>query len=172
MKIRKGSINYLILQTIEKTVDGYVRLDDFINNSKHYALGDGRYLKKADLAYAIKKLREHGFVDTEVDEGKIIIKLTELGDDSIFPDTEKEWDGKHRIVIYDIPEEKRVVRDLFRRRLKDWKFHKWQQSIWITKLDVTHKMRKLISRLGIEQWVAIIESNDPVISTLTQRPLK
>lgn len=171
MRIRRKSLNYFLLLAIEKAVDGYMCFDDFVNNSKDYAYGRERNLRKSDFALAIRSLRERGLVKTEVDEGKIIITLTELGKDSILVINEAKWDGKWRLVIYDIPEDKRVVRDLLRRRLKEWGFVKWQQSIWITKSNITDKLRRLISRLGIESWVVVMESNDPVISKLTQRPL-
>ena len=82
-------------------------------------------------------------------------------------DQNKQWDKKWRIVIYDIPEDKRGVRDLFRRRLKEWGFKLWQKSTWITKKNVTEKLRRLIKQLGISDWVAVIESDDPAIPNIT-----
>lgn len=60
----------------------------------------------------------------------------------------------------------RVVRNLFRRRLKDWEFRNWQRSVWITKKNVTQKLRELISDLEIDQWVAVVESNDPALHNI------
>lgn len=74
--------------------------------------------------------------------------------------SEKDWDGRYRIVIFDIPEQKRVIRNLFRRRLKEWGFTRWQQSVWVTKRNVTNKLKILIADLKIEDWIAVIESDD------------
>lgn len=145
---------------LEKTVDGIVRLDDFTYNSYKYT-NNVPYLKKSTLSQAIKRLREGGLVEKNINEGKVILKLTSLGRDYV--GKEEEWDGKFRIVIWDIPENKRKIRDLFRRRLKDWGFKQWQNSVWVSKKNATLKLRALILELGIEGWVAVVESDDPTL---------
>ncbi|HBQ50577.1 CRISPR-associated endonuclease Cas2 [Candidatus Daviesbacteria bacterium RIFCSPLOWO2_01_FULL_38_10] len=167
MKIRRNSLNYFLLFALEKSIDGVAYFDQFVNNPGYWAYGTGKDFDKPVISQAIKRLREKGYLETSVDEGKVMMKLTELGADALgFVDQNKPWDKKWRIVIYDIPEDKRGVRDLFRRRLKEWGFKKWQQSTWITKKDVTEKLRKLVKKLGITNWVAIIESADPAISNI------
>ena len=107
MGIRKGSTSYFLLLVLEKTIDGTVKINDLINNPGYYAYGMGRDLDKTALSLAISRLRKRGLIETGVDEGKVIIKLTELGSDTIgLIDENKSWDGKWRIVIYDIPVEK------------------------------------------------------------------
>lgn len=176
MKIKKGSLSEFILLALEKTIDGYVRYDDLIHHSGHYAYGSGwnKPLKKSELAQAIKRLRNRGLIDYEDDKtNKIIFKLTNLGKDALGDLAileEQEWDGKFRIVMFDIPEPKYLVRNLFRRRLKDWGFKMWQQSVWITKNNVTAKLRQLIDKLGIKDWVVVIDSDDPAIKTLLKWP--
>lgn len=165
MKVRKGSLSYWILFGLEKTVDGIVSLEDFTYNSYKYMgpnLGPG--LKKSSLSRAIKRLRTKGLITDEINEGKVILKLTNLGMDIIKPDRDEEWDGTYRIIIWDIPENKRRIRDLLRRRMKEWGFKSWQRSVWASKKNVTGKVRKLITDLGIEKWVAIVESNDPSLT--------
>src|SRR3989344_1845877 len=116
MKVRKGSINYLILLALEKTIDGVVRLDDITNNSYKY-LGGVNEVKKTNLSLSIRRLRSAGYIEKQtLDEGKIIIKLTELGKGYL--GIEEEWDGKYRIIVWDIPENKRKVRDLLRGKVK------------------------------------------------------
>lgn len=164
MKVRKGSLSEFVLLALEKAVDGYVRVDDFINNPRRYAFGNPESLKKSSLAEALRRLRVGGLVEKDINEGDVIYKLTTLGKVSIFPRfEEKHWDGKYRIVVFDIPENKRVVRDLFRRRLKNWGFIVWQKSVWVTRNNITQKLRDLIRELKIEDWVAVIESSDPVL---------
>ena len=167
MKIRKNSLNYFLLFALEKSIDGVAYFNDVVNNPGYWAYGTGKPFNKPIISQVVKRLREKGYIETTVNEGKVMIKLTELGEDALgFVDENKPWDKKWRIVLYDIPENKRGVRDLLRRRLKEWGFKKWQQSTWITKKDVTDKLRKLVKKLGITDWVAIIESDDPTISNL------
>lgn len=171
MKIRKGSLSEFTLLVLEKAIDGFVRYDDLIHHSKSYAYGDrwNRSLRKSELSQALKRLREKGLVEYEDSKiERLIIKLTDLGRDALgdLAILEKDWDGKYRIVIFDIPESKRVVRDLFRRRLRDWKFKSWQKSVWVGKYNVTQKLRQLINKVGIGDWVAVIESNDQSLKNI------
>ena len=167
MKTYKKSLSQLILLALEKSVDGYVRFEDFANHYYRYHYGVPE-LKKSALAAALKRLRENGLVDVDIDTGKLIVKLTNLGKDELenLVSESGKWDEYWRIVIFDIPEKHYVVRNLFRRRLKEWGFKKWQQSVWVTKNNVTDKLRSLIKKLAIESWVSVIESNDKVLSDI------
>lgn len=171
MKIKKGSLSEYSLLVLEKAIDGCVRFDDLIHHTHSYAWGSSwdKQLKKSALSQALKRLREKGLVEYEDGKtSKIIIQLTNLGKEAlgnlIF--IENEWDGKFRIVIFDIPESKSVIRNLFRRRLRDWGFKAWQKSVWVSKNNVTEKIRNLINKLEIKDWVAVIESDDPTLKNI------
>lgn len=173
-KVRKGSHTEFVLIALEKSVDGLVRLGDFLDKPHWYGKGYGWGfpLKKSGLSMAIKSLRERGFVEVEEDKtDQIIVKLTSLGKEALgdLSFSEEEWDKKWRIVIFDVPETKRGVRDLFRRRLKDWGFKQWQRSVWVSRNNVTEKLRKLITKLGVEDFVAVVESSDPALEKLLTR---
>lgn len=167
MRFKKGSISEFILLVLEKTVDGYVRIEDFAYHHYRYHYGAPE-LDKSALAMALKRLREGGLIEKEIDQEQVIIKLTNLGkdilDDWKFDDS--KWDGKYRIVLFDIPEKHKVVRDLLRRKLKNWKFEQWQKSVWLGKKDITEKLREVIKELEIDRWVAIFESVDPIFSNV------
>lgn len=162
---KKESIGKLVLFTLEKAVDGYIRFEDFTYHNYRYLYGIPE-LKKASLAQALKRLREKGYIEKlpdRRDESKIIFKLTEAGKEFILlskSEDQIEWDGKYRIVVFDIPENKRLVRDILRSRLKMWGFVPWQQSVWASKKNLTNKLRGLIKELGIEDWVLVIESDN------------
>lgn len=171
MRIYKGSLSELILLTLEKTINSYIRFDDLIHHSSFYAYGDGwnQSLKKSELSQALRRLRLAGLVEQDKRTNQdILIKLTAVGQDALgdLSLLEKDWDGKWRIVIFDIPEQKRLVRNLFRRRLKNWEFKLWQRSVWITRKNVTDKLRKLIEKLAIKDWVAVIESSDDSLKNI------
>ncbi len=171
MKIRKGSLSEFTLLALEKTVDGIIRIDHFINNPNLYAYGGGwdYPLQRSKLTQTIRRLRGKGLVQFEKEKAdQVIIKLTGLGRDALgdLAALGEEWDGKWRIVVFDIPEPNRVIRGLFRRRLREWGFKSWQKSVWIGKNNVTEKLRQLISRLGIDKWVAVIESEDTFLKNI------
>ncbi len=160
---RKTSISDLVLVALEKTVDGYVRLEDFLYNTHIYAKGYDRPLKKASFAQALRRLREKGLIEL-IDEKEILVKLTDEGRAKALWEKVSQlsviWDGKWRIVAFDIPETHYLTRDLFRRRLKDFQFKQLQKSVWISKLNCTDLFRKYISELGISKWVSVLEADN------------
>lgn len=162
MEIKKGSLSYSLLTILEKSVDGLVRYDDLIHHSHSYAWGSGweKSLKKSAVSKAIARLKEKGFVEKDkTDVGSVILKLTDEGKTALMlTSDEVDWDGKWRIVIFDIPEQKRVIRNLFRRNLKKWGFKPLQKSVWISKKKIMDKLISYIKDLGIEKWVMVFES--------------
>lgn len=163
MNKRKSLSNFILLM-LEKTVDGYVRMEDFLYNPGYYTYGSGwEYpLKKAALAKAIRRLREKGLVDLLSDQ-ELTLRLTDIGRSKAlwikmkFED--EKWDGKWRIVVWDIPEKRRKARDLLRHLLKQLGFKKFQQSVWATKKNCTTLLREYIKKVGIEDWVKVVESD-------------
>ena len=93
------------------------------------------------------------------------MKLTNKGRvqtmlDALKDDKNHNWDGKWRIVVFDIPEKNRTIRELFRNRLKEWNFVRWQRSVWVSKSSVTEVLREYIKFLGIADWVLVFESDN------------
>lgn len=132
---KKLSLTNAILLGLEKAIDGYVRLEDFAVNPGYYAYGYDRPLKKSSITKAIERLQNRGFIEKDINTNKVIFKLTEKGKDKaiLMVDNQKDWDGKWRIVLFDIPEQKRTIRMLLRKKLKEWGFIQWQKSVWASK---------------------------------------
>lgn len=161
----KKNITNFILLVLERAVDGYVRFDDLIHHSGRYAYGAGwEYpLKKASLAQGLKRLRENGLVDF-IDDEMLAVRLTDQGREKAvlakIKLDDQTWDGKWRLVIFDIPEKRRAVRDLFRSKLKQWDFIHLQQSVWASKKNCTQVLRDFIKGIGIEDWVMVLETDN------------
>lgn len=158
----KKKITNAILFVLEKAIDGYVYMEDFAYNTHMHAFGM-RDVKKSSMASALARLREKGYIDKDRFEERLIIKLTEAGRDWIMSnksDDEIEWDGVWRLVIFDIPEEHKRVRNILRRRLKIWGFTNWQKSVWASKKPLTDQIHKLVKELGVEDWVLVIETTN------------
>lgn len=163
MRTSKG-LSKFILRALGKSIEGYLRAEDFIYNPHKYLYGYPRKISKPLILQAIKRLEEKGYIGY-VDVGRAVFKLTEKGIDQdvrlkLKIDEGKSWDGIWRLVIFDIPEENRLVRDLLRYKLKEWGFTKIQMSVWVTKRNCTQVMRKFIKELGISRWVLVIESDN------------
>lgn len=162
---KSRKVTNLILLALEKAVDGYVRFDDFVNNPRDYAYGSGWIypLKKSSLSKALKRLKQGGFIELIADR-ELTLRLTDKGrKKAILAELQSplgEWDGKWRIVIFDIPEKRRAARDLLRHNLKSWDFTQWQKSVWVTKKNCIKPLREYIKKLAIEDWVLVIESDN------------
>lgn len=160
--IKKKAVTDLILLTLEKVVDGYVRFEDFAYHHYRYHYGIPE-LKNASIAQALKRLREGGLVEL-IDDEKLIYRLTDLGKDKALwirmKILNEPWDGKWRIVIWDVPEKRRVARDLLRYKLKILGFERLQKSVWISKKNCTKELRDFIQKVGIKDWVLVLESDN------------
>lgn len=161
----KQSVGNFLLLALEKSVEGFIRIQDLRRNPGKYLYYGGweQPLKQTTLSQVIQRLREKGMIASEVNEGKVILKLTGLGEEFLLTnksEEEIEWDGKWRMVIFDIPENKRIVRDILRNRLKMWGFVPWQKSVWASKKNLTNKLRNLVNELGVQDWVLVIESDN------------
>jgi hypothetical protein len=66
---------------------------------------------------------------------------------------EEEWDGKYRLVIFDIPEEDKKHRDWLRQELYFLGYEKLQNSVFVSKLSLTEELIKEIKERGIEEGV-------------------
>ena len=68
----------------------------------------------------------------------------------------KKWDGKWRIVVFDIPEDRRAKRDTFRARIKKMGFLEMQKSVWISPVDYEKKINYLTEVFNIDKYVNFI----------------
>lgn len=160
MRVKKEqSLKFVALDILEKTIDGYIRLEDFLYNTHIYAKGYDRPLKKSSLSQAVNRLKKQGMIEEVKLDHQILLKLTQIGKDYLELEEIRveDWDGKWRVVIFDIPEQKRIVRNLFRRNLKRWGFKQLQKSVWISKRGVYDKLVDYTKELKIEKWVSIME---------------
>lgn len=91
------------------------------------------------LRRAITRLHNQKLVDIQEENGVQRITLSTLGkrriykyalDDLTIP-KQKSWDGRWRVIIYDVAEGKKNLRDVFRSNLQSLGFLKLQGSTWL-----------------------------------------
>ena len=70
----------------------------------------------------------------------------------------KKWDGIWRIVMFDIPEEKRPARDVLRSKLKELEFAMIQKSVFVTPYPCRDEILYLKEIFGIFNYVNLIEA--------------
>lgn len=164
--IREKTLGYFVLYGLEKSIQTWVKFVDFTYNPHLYGLYSGypRKINYGALYLAIKELREKGYVDlTKNDERKILIRLTSKGKKELKIKQllkEKNWDGKWRVVVFDIPEKHKKLRHALRWKLREWEFTPWQKSVWVTKKNLVEPLRDFIKEIGISQWVKVFAAED------------
>ncbi|MBI2327945.1 hypothetical protein HYU92_06535 [Candidatus Curtissbacteria bacterium] len=157
--IRKGSLTYLLLIALEKTMETGTPLIDFLASPSTFVwTGYRTNLNRSSLYRSIQQLKEKGYLETPKSGRKILLKLTDKGKQEVLLKKlleDENWDGKWRIVIFDIPEKHRKLRNTLRGKLKEWQFIKWQKSVWASKKDIADQMRKFIKDVGLDDWVKV-----------------
>jgi len=92
------------------------------------------------LKTLINRLRKQKDVKLLNENGKLTLKLTEKGRIKLLKYDIKnlklkkpqKWDGKWRLIIYDIPDSKISAREVFRKLLRSLEFLKLQESVYLT----------------------------------------
>jgi len=102
------------------------------------SIWQGKGYKKYRLKETLKRLHKQKIVEVLETKDGHIVKITKNGltralqyklDEMNIK--RKSWDKKWRIVIFDIEEEKKKLRDEFRKRLKQLEFYSLQESVYV-----------------------------------------
>lgn len=119
-------------------------------------------LAKSDLGKIIKRLEKQKMVSLREKGNKISLEITEKGRRRLleydFENMEiksKRRDGKWRLVIFDIPEEKKNARDSFRRKLIQLEFIQLQESVFVSAYPCKEEIDFLCHFLEISDYVTI-----------------
>ncbi len=117
----------------------------------------------------LKRLADKGLIVFIEKDGKKFARLTTAGEDAIRLEEKivsmkthrpKKWDGKWRMVIFDIPEQRRKVRGRLREIMQEVGFVRLQDSVWIFPYDSEDLVTLLKAelRLGSDVIYAIMDS--------------
>jgi phenylacetic acid degradation operon negative regulatory protein len=71
----------------------------------------------------------------------------------------EKWDGKWRIISYEIPEKKREIRDRLRREMQGWGLGPWHRSFWITPHPILPTLKSLTSQKEEEKYIQAFEAD-------------
>jgi len=125
--------------------------------------------KKIYASYHV--LKNGGYIkEKETRKGKVIY-LTDKGKMEIlkneFWKEKKKWDGKWRIIIFDIPENSRKHRNFLRRKLQWFGFRELQKSVWIIPYDARREFKEFLKLCNIklegDVRYLVVEKVDPAI---------
>ncbi|MCX6816269.1 MAG: CRISPR-associated endonuclease Cas2 [Candidatus Beckwithbacteria bacterium] len=128
-----------------------------------------KYSRKKYRLLVARLVRE-GSVQQAIIEGKVNFRLTEIGKKQLLKSypvlnppvgeagPQRIWDGFWRIVIFDIPEDKRLLRDKLRRYLLKLGFGELQNSTYVSAYDYQKEFLSWLKTNGLEKNVLLLES--------------
>ena len=147
-----------IMSFLEELAFGVVefkRSDLYDRFSKHKIWKNRKHITKAiyDLKRTgyIKYKNIQNFIFTK--KGERIIDFLRLERIAL---PEKIKDKNWRVIIFDIPEEKRGARDLFRGKLNELECYQLQKSVYVTPYDCEKEIAEIASILGITGYVVVL----------------
>jgi DNA-binding transcriptional regulator PaaX len=104
---------------------------------------------------ALFRLQKAGLLNTE--SGRYI--LTPEGQQVIHKKNPQR-DGVWKLIIFDIPERQRYVRNFLRQRLTSLGFKKWQNSIWVSPYRLDEELELELKELAEKFFVRLIKTTD------------
>mgnify|MGYP001582614799 CR=1 FL=1 len=142
VQIRRTKINSAIIATIATA--GVITVAMIAPNVLG-AISKTKYFRqrKYQLKSSIARLISAGYLVTISENGKKYLQLTKkgerhaalIGEGALVPKKPKRWDGKWRILIFDIPEQRKYIREKIRTTLAFLGFVRLQDSVWVYPYD-------------------------------------
>lgn len=119
-------------------------------------------INKKRLTKIVKRLKSQQMITIKEKAGKLVIEVTEKGkrrllqyDFEAMKLKSTKIDGKWRLVIFDIPNKKKVSRDIFRKKLKQLEFIQLQESVFASPYPCKDEIDYLCHYLLISDYVTI-----------------
>jgi len=116
---------------------------------------------------ALGRLAAKGLVTFEERNGKRYARITETGEQLLALESmreasmqkQKRWDSRWRVVLFDIPERRRGVRNRLRLFMQEYGFVRLQDSVWIYPYDCEDLIAlvKADFRIGADVLYMIVE---------------
>lgn len=126
-------------------------------------------INRRALHYAIKNLYKSKLVDIKENaDDSLTLVITNKGknialtyqiDDIKIP-AMKRWDGKWRIVLFDIPEKHKKARDALSQALKNAGFFKFQKSVFIHPFECKNEVDFVIEFFDMRPYVRLVVATD------------
>lgn len=130
----------------------------YLRNKKY------RNSDRRKISQAMSYLKRNRLIVLKEEGDKIIVELSEKGEKKVkqyeFNELKitkpEEWDQKWRIVIFDIPDKKRVARNVLRDKLKNLNFFQLQKSVWAHPYPCENEIKLVAEIFEVSPFINII----------------
>lgn len=127
-----------------------------------------RHFEKNSLQRTLYRFLEKRILEKYTTNGRKKIRLSRKGLEflfSHFPSFKKmnqKWDGRFRLVFYDLPNDRHNSRKRLREILKQLGFQPLQLSVWISPFRVKDELEEYLKKAGLSEYVRILEISMPL----------
>jgi DNA-binding transcriptional regulator PaaX len=128
-----------------------------------------KQIERRELYRAIRRLYESKLIrQQENEDGSVSMVLTRTGReialryklDEMRIASPKQWDKRWRIIIFDIPEKQRRLRDTLRMRLRQLGLIELQKSVFVHPYECRNEIDFIIELYNARRYVRYIEANN------------
>lgn len=121
----------------------------------------------SSMEKVISRLYRRGYVKVKYIKGKPVVTITDKGKtevlkydlDKLEIGPSKNWDGKWRIVIFDIEEKYKNIRNLIRNKLHQIGFFQFQESVFIFPYPCEKEIKFLREVLEVPHSIKLIRAD-------------
>lgn len=128
-----------------------------------------RRYRKHNFYQLISRSLKAEFIEKIEKDGEIYIRITTEGkkiiqrDFPMFQLQNKKWDGKWRIVMFDVEEINKKARDRLRRKLKELGFGMLQKSVFISPHDLLKDFSEFAETAEIKDCLYLLETHKMIV---------
>lgn len=136
---------------------------------KHVSFEWEKYKNKRKFLNSFNYLKSQGLIKMEYRGRQLHISLTREGKkkakkyqiDNLKIKQASEWDGKWRIVIFDVKDKQKIKREALRGKIKELGLFQLQKSVWIYPYDFSKEMGILreFFNFTLDEMKIIVASN-------------
>lgn len=120
---------------------------------------------------AIRQLKRKKLVEIIKDDNNMVsVKLTNRGKsrvrefaiDTIAIEKPHKWDGKWRILMFDIPTKPKIynqAREALRSKIKELGFYQMQKSVWVYPYKCEDEILFIAEAFSVEKYIEIVTSD-------------
>lgn len=134
--------------------------DALKQNKRHFSKNE-----KYKAARTLKRLEKNRLLKIKQKNGEFFIELTKEGKrkfkeinlENLHIIKPPRWDGKWRLVLFDIPEEAfRPARGILRAKLKEWEFYPLQKSVWVCPWPCEKEIQAIAELYEVAPYVDVV----------------
>ena len=133
---------------------------------KMFGLKDKRY-KTRSVYSSLKRMQSRRLIEITENDGQTTIRITENGRkrllnynfETMTVPAPKKWDGKWRIVGFDIPEKKKQAREALRNKMRELGFMVLQKSLFVLPYDCKKEIEFIGEFFGVNKHIVYAEAS-------------